>query len=296
MSERLERRPEGTSAALDRLPFEFGGPGVILDHFPTTLPRDLYPISILEDVFERAVNGAKAGTRPSLYCRSTTKTIEDVKAVHAVDLGFRGRLEDRLMTEGLHIMVNDMEVHDPRLLPYLDGYVRLVKATFGADYPVIHPKATLFVSSPAAVVRLHNDPEEGLLHQISGHKTIHLYPYDPARYDPGRPNGAAMEDERRAFLVEHEATHLRGSLEPGRAVYIPSLAPHWVESAPDINVSLTFTFFSPAGLAHQKIAQLRKWAKRHNVALAPYAGGTIVDRLKCLAYDFLERTNRLRIT
>ena len=97
----------------------------------------------------------------------------------------------------------------------------------------------IFVSSPNSVTPAHFDIEHSLLMQVSGAKTVSF----------GR---FATEADRRHEVERYwDGSHGRIEslppelalypLTPGRGVYIPPIAPHWVHNGPAI---------SPVGHAH----------------------------------------------
>lgn len=102
----------------------------------------------------------------------------------------------------------------------------------------------IFVSSPNSVTPAHFDIEHSLLMQVSGAKTVSL----------GR---FASEWDRRHEIERYwDGSHGRieslppelasYDLTPGRGVYIPPTAPHWVHNGPAISLSVTLTYFTAA--------------------------------------------------
>jgi hypothetical protein len=119
-------------------------------------------------------------------------------------------------------------------------------AVRGATGEMMKREGFIFISSPGSVTPFHFDPEHNILLQIRGRKTMTIFPAD----DDGIVSG-----------VEHERFHNGGhrnlpwqegfaasgrpfELTPGKAVYVPVKAPHWVKNGPEVSISLSITWRS----------------------------------------------------
>jgi hypothetical protein len=120
--------------------------------------------------------------------------------------------------------------------------------------------AFVFVSSPNSVTPVHFDIEHSLLMQVSGQKTVSIgrFESDAARrhefdryWDGSHGRIETLQPEVAAY-----------TMTPGRAVYIPPGTPHWVHNGPDISLSVTLTYFTPATVRENRVegfnAQLRR--------------------------------------
>jgi hypothetical protein len=104
----------------------------------------------------------------------------------------------------------------------------------------------IFISSPGSVTPYHFDPEHNILLQVRGQKVMTIFPAD---------------DEEVASGPEHERFHAGGhrnlpwndqlaakgtpfTLTPGKAVYVPVKAPHWVKNGAEPSVSFSITWRS----------------------------------------------------
>ena len=153
------------------------------------------------------------------------------------------------------VWIQSFEVENLRLLREATD-LRLVQlaAPGGgpADRPglpydaMMTPEGFIFVSSPEAVTPFHFDPEHNILLQLQGSKVMTQFPAGDPRYAP---------DE------VHESYHLGGprelpwddallaggtpfAIEPGEAVYVPVMAPHFVRNGPAPSLSLSITWRS----------------------------------------------------
>ncbi len=102
----------------------------------------------------------------------------------------------------------------------------------------------LFVSSPGAVTPLHLDPEQGVLLQIRGTKSVTVF----AREDRAIVTDPELErfasgGHRNILRAPEEGqepgVHL---LEPGDGLHIPFHAPHLVKNGPEVSISFSLTF------------------------------------------------------
>jgi hypothetical protein len=146
----------------------------------------------------------------------------------------------------------------------------------------------IFVSSPGAVTPYHMDPEENFLLQVRGGKTLRVFDRavlserELERFFSGAHRNLAYRDEYRS-----RARAFR--LSPGLGVHVPVTAPHWVQNGPEVSVSFSITFQTPASTrmahAHRMNARLRRLGLRP----APVGGSPLRDALKQLAFRMLRR-------
>jgi quercetin dioxygenase-like cupin family protein len=102
----------------------------------------------------------------------------------------------------------------------------------------------IFLSSPDAVTPFHMDPEHNILLQIEGKKTMTVFPADDEELAPG-PAHEAFHDGGHRNLQWRDDFAARGTafeLTPGKAIYVPVKAPHWVkvDEGPALSLSITW--------------------------------------------------------
>lgn len=130
------------------------------------------------------------------------------------------------------------------LLMNLLGELRpVIAATTGE---LLTPQGFVFVSSPNAVTPYHFDPEHNILLQLKGSKVMTQFPAGDARYAPdevhesyhlGGPRELPWSD---ALLAGGTAF----AIDPGEAVFVPVMAPHFVRNGPESSISLSITWRS----------------------------------------------------
>jgi hypothetical protein len=104
--------------------------------------------------------------------------------------------------------------------------------------------AFIFVSSPNSVTPAHFDIEHSLLMQVSGSKKVSFGRFET---DAARRHEVERYWDGSHGRIESLPPELASySLTPGRGVYIPPVAPHWVHNGPAISLSVTLTYFTAA--------------------------------------------------
>ncbi len=111
---------------------------------------------------------------------------------------------------------------------------------------MLKPQGFIFVSSPDAVTPYHFDPEHNILLQLRGEKWMTTFPAGDARfaadeiheaYHVGGPRNLVWQDDFQADGTRHH-------LIPGKAIFVPVMAPHYVQNGPEPSISLSITWRS----------------------------------------------------
>lgn len=118
-----------------------------------------------------------------------------------------------------------------------------IEAATGA---MLTPQGFIFVSSPLAVTPYHFDPEHNILLQIRGTKVMTQFPAGDTRFVPdaahetyhsGGPRELRWDDA----MLPHGTAF---ALAPGDGLFVPVMAPHFVQNGPAPSVSLSITWRS----------------------------------------------------
>lgn len=118
-----------------------------------------------------------------------------------------------------------------------------VRATTGE---MLTPQGFIFISSPGAVTPFHFDPEHNILLHLRGSKTMTVYPAGDARFAPDTAHETYHAGGHRNLDWDDsfEGAGLSVPLNPGDAIYVPVMAPHWVKVADKAAISLSITWRS----------------------------------------------------
>ena len=151
----------------------------------------------------------------------------------------------------------------------------------------------IFVSSPNSVTPAHFDIEHSVLMQVNGHKTVSFGRFASERarrhevdryWDGSHGRIEALPPELASY-----------PLTPGRGVYIPPIAPHWVHNGPAISLSVTLTYFTAATERENLIEAFNARLRRlHLVPRQPGQSG-VGDLLKVTAMRTRSVASRRRL-
>jgi hypothetical protein len=174
---------------------------------------------------------------------------------------------------------------DPAYRVLLERCLAEVNALRGRPAPRMRDRrGFIFVSSPGAVTPYHMDPEENFLLQIQGCKTMNVF--DPA----DRSVLSEQEIERffsgahrnLVFRDEYRPTARAFALTPGLAVHVPQVAPHWVQNGPEVSISFSITFQTPASLRRERAHRMNARLRRLGVEPRPVGQSLLRDNFKQL--------------
>lgn len=192
------------------------------------------------------------------------------------------------------------------LLKYIEQdpvYAALMREVLGQIEDIVKPRTGemmrfegfIFISSPRAVTPLHFDPEYNILFQARGSKTMTLFPTaDPdiisqeffEAYFAGGSRNLPWQDEWNA-----RATPI--SIVPGEAIYVPILAPHWVQTHDEVSVSLSLTWRSEWSFHHADACRFNR--RLRQIGLRPAAPRLYPqnNRLKSYGHRALTRMEKV---
>lgn len=169
----------------------------------------------------------------------------------------------------------------------LNALAPLVRSLSG---PMHKKEGFIFISSPGAVTPFHMDPEHNILLQISGAKTMRLYP----------GAGVVSAEQHEAFHgagghrnLAHKKAYDRYArafdLQPGDALYVPVKAPHWVQNGGAPSISLSIAWRSRLSENDAALHRANAWLRRKGAVPPPPASASIRDRAKILASRAVSR-------
>jgi hypothetical protein len=119
-----------------------------------------------------------------------------------------------------------------------------IRAKTGA---MLKQEAFIFISSPNSVTPLHFDPEHNILLQLRGTKAMTIFPADDEEIAPPDAHEHFYLGAGHRNLPWDDRYAPRGQrfdLAAGDGIYVPLMAPHWVQNGPDVSVSFSITWRS----------------------------------------------------
>lgn len=174
----------------------------------------------------------------------------------------------------------------------LDEIEPLVVRRTGA---MLKREAFIFISSPGAVTPFHIDPEHNILMQLRGEKVMTVFPAADPELVPGALQEAFHAGGHRNLPYRDEfatkGTPLR--LTPGKALYVPVKAPHWVQNGAAMSISLSVTWRSEWSYREADAHGLNRLLRNAGLRPAMPQRFPRQNHLKSLAWRSIQKARRL---
>ncbi len=179
------------------------------------------------------------------------------------------------------------------------AYRALLHDLLGELDPVVGPRTGamlkregfIFLSSPGATTPFHFDPEHNILLQIAGTKCMTVFPAGDPAFAPGSEHERFHGGGHRNLPWRDElaAAGCPFDLVPGRAVYVPVKAPHWVRNGPEVSISLSITWRSEWSYHEEYAHGFNRLLRRAGLAPAMPCRFPEQNRLKSIGYRAARR-------
>jgi hypothetical protein len=150
----------------------------------------------------------------------------------------------------------------------------------------------IFASSPNSVTPAHFDIEHSLLMQVSGSKKVSFGHFEndlARRHEVERYWGGS---HGRIESLPPELSSYQ--LTPGRGVYIPPVAPHWVHNGPAFSLSVTLTYFTDATVRENLIEAFNGHLRSLHLNPRPPGQSASADMAKTAAMRAWGLTRHIR--
>ncbi|MDQ8754610.1 cupin-like domain-containing protein [Sphingosinicella sp. LHD-64] len=167
-----------------------------------------------------------------------------------------------------------------------------VRPTTGA---MLKQEAFIFISSPDAVTPFHFDPEHNILLQIRGRKMMTVFPAadealaDGAQHEAFHNGGHRNLAWRDEFAAKGQPFHLT----PGRAVYVPVKAPHWVQNGPEVSISFSITWRSDWSYREEYARRMNAVLRKAGIDPAAPRRYPHQNHAKSLGYRVIDKARRM---
>jgi len=180
-----------------------------------------------------------------------------------------GELIGGIATNGCWAVLKNIE-QSPGYGRLLDQCLDELGAQLGGPDRMTKREGFVFLSAPGSVTPAHIDPEFNVLLQVSGTKLMHIGRFSTAEHAQQWAERSYMGAHRNLDALPQSAQAF--PLDAGDGVFVPLLAPHWVENGDAVSISLSITWHTQgcdrAELVHSLNARLRR------VGLNPRPPGT----------------------
>lgn len=157
--------------------------------------------------------------------------------------------------------------HDPAYRALVDECLMSVAPSLGPIASPMHERfGYLFVSARHAITPAHMDFEHNFLLQAHGTKimTVGQFPTDEARQ-----RKLEERDGQDRYVDFLPTSPMRFELEPGRGVYVPPAAPHFVEVGEGLSISLSVTWRSDALIREERVHRFNRRLRTIHAHPAP---------------------------
>ena len=153
----------------------------------------------------------------------------------------------------------------------------------------------VFISSPNAVTPFHMDPEHNILLQLKGSKTMTVFPAGDGELVTGEAHEAFHRGAHRNLEWREEFAGRGEAFElvPGKAVYVPVKAPHWVRNGPETSLSLSITWQSEWAYREQYAHRMNALLRRFGMSPAMPGRHPHQNHAKSLAWRALDKARRV---
>jgi len=156
---------------------------------------------------------------------------------------------------------------------------------------MLKPQAFVFVTSPLGVTPYHFDPEHNILLQLRGSKVMTQFPAGDAVYAPDETHESYHTGGARELTWHSELADggTEFALSPGDALFVPVMAPHFVQNGPVSSVSLSITWLSEWSHAEADARAFNKLLRKAGLRPAQPGRWPHHNRTKSYAYRALRK-------
>lgn len=111
---------------------------------------------------------------------------------------------------------------------------------------IFNVQGFIFITSPGGITPYHFDPEHNILFQVRGNKTVNVFPAGDTSFAPDEFHEIYHTGGRPELPWRDEMTTgaTRIHIASGEAVYIPVMAPHFVQNGNEVSISISVTWKS----------------------------------------------------
>lgn len=210
---------------------------------------------------------------------------------NGMTIGDTIRMIDRSASWAVLKNIEQMPEYEALLLSLLSEIRPILEAKTGK---MLKPQGFIFVSSPDAVTPYHFDPEHNILLQLRGEKWMTTFPAGNARfaadeihegYHVGGHRNLVWQDDFKADGTKYHLT-------PGKAIFVPVMAPHHVQNGSEPSISLSITWRSDWSFEEADARAFNGWLRKRGVT--PKAPGRFPARskAKALAWRILRKMTK----
>jgi hypothetical protein len=201
---------------------------------------------------------------------------------------------ERLHERSAWMLLHHTWRHDGDFGSLLREYAEDVSETLGGAGPGLSDLGCwLFLSSGRCVVHFHADPDQSLLNQIQGSKTVFVY---PRRVLPETAVENLLYTGDQGAVVhrpEYETSMFAPTpLGPGESVFLPFAAPHRVINDDGVSISFNVGFQTRDSRRRRDVHLVNLELRRLGLSPSPLGRRPLGDALKARSAIAFRAKNR----
>jgi hypothetical protein len=144
----------------------------------------------------------------------------------------------------------------------------------------------IFVSSANSTTPFHADPEENVLAHIKGRKFFHVWESRDGTFISEEGMELSPSNYRNQhYDVAFEEQAQVFDLEPGDALHVPYMSPHWVRTGDEFAISMAMTWKTPEVTRVNKIRFMNGTLRRFGLPQRPPNESPVWDKVKIFVHD-----------
>jgi hypothetical protein len=162
--------------------------------------------------------------------------------------------------------------------------------------PISGRESFIFISPPKAYTPFHYDPEQNLFLQILGKKEFAVYDVNDRDVMPEYAlENYLAKSQRTPCAPEFFDRYELFQLEPGKGVYVPTTAPHWVRTLDQISISISINFRTPSSIRRDRVCRFNRMLRKVclNPARVSPRADSQRDRIKAGLFEIPSRLRKL---
>jgi hypothetical protein len=155
------------------------------------------------------------------------------------------------------------------------------------DRGMVHRGGWIFVTSPNTVTPFHMDKEHNFILHVQGQKRLLVWERDDIVVLSEAARDLFHANHSRDLVVWTEEARARAhvfDLKPGMGVYMPSTAPHMVETGDDASVTVSFTYYTDATRRDSRLHALHHRLRGWGRTPAPVGANPLLDSFMDVAF------------
>lgn len=149
----------------------------------------------------------------------------------------------------------------------LDQLQEQIEAVTG---PISGRESFIFISPPRAYTPFHYDPEQNFFLQVKGRKDFAVYDVTDRDVMPETALEAFLADSTRTPCERQYFDRCQVfELSPGKGVYVPTTAPHWVRTLDDVSISISINFRTPSSIRRDRVCRFNRLLRKTGIRPQP---------------------------